>query len=408
MQTLSTALDKAMNFVEATISKVAGLTKPRIKFLLWLFERWLMVPVRYNFLNLSRYDGYSEKAIRSQFSTPLPFVALFHQLFAGLYKKECLAVFDPCYISKSGKQTYGLAKYWSGTSQRVEKGLEAGCLALVDVADATAYSLEVVQTPAAAATSSSKESLMKHYSSIITQRAADIVQYTCILAVDGYFMKESFIGEVTKVGLSVITKARHDANMRYLYKGVQSKGRGRKKRYDGKLNWQCIDKRRWKRCYEDDCIRAYEAVLYSVILKQQVKVVYVQSKDRNSYELLVCTDTTMEGQTILSYYRLRFQIEFLIRDAKTYTGMEHCQARSREKLYNHFNMAMMSVSVVKYRTWATRTDKQQLPFSMRSIKTCCINKYMTQTIFTNLILDLNCKKIKQLYYKCLNIGNMAA
>ena len=147
---------------------------------------------------------------------------------------------------------------------------------------------------------------------------------------------------------------------------------------------------------------------YSVVLKRQVKVVYVQSKDRNTYELLVCTGTLMEGQTILSCYRLRFQIEFLIRDAKTYTGMEHCQARSKDKLYNHFNMAMMSVSVVKYRTWARRTDKQQVPFSMRSIKTYCINKYMTQTIFDNLALDLSCRKIKQLYLKCLNIGSMAA
>jgi Transposase DDE domain len=214
-------------------------------------------------------------------------------------------------------------------------------------------------------------------------------------------MKESFI--------TAVTKARQDANMRYMYKGAQSKGRGRKKRYDGKVNWQCMDKRRWKLCYEDDHLKAYEAVLYSVALKQQVKVVYVQSKDRrDSYEVLLCTDTMMSGQKVISYYRLRFQIEFLIRDAKTSTGMEHCQARSEEKLYNHFNMAMLSISVVKYRTWAKLPDKQQVPFSIRSIKTYCLNKYMANTIFLNLDLDLSCNKIKRLYNQCLNIGCMAA
>lgn len=122
MQSLSTALNKAVNFVTATISKVGGLTKAQKKFLLWLFERWLMLPVRYNFLNLSRYGGYSEKAIRHQFSNKLPFLALFHQLFANLRKKECIAVFDPAYISKSGQQTYGLSKYWSGNGTAGKEG----------------------------------------------------------------------------------------------------------------------------------------------------------------------------------------------------------------------------------------------------------------------------------------------
>lgn len=405
MQTLPAALDKAANFVQARINKVVGLTKPQAKFLLWLFERWLMLPVRYNFLNLSRYGGYSEKAIRNQFSKQLPFMALFHRIFEGLCKKECIAAFDPSFISKSGKKTYGLAKYWSGTVQQVKNGLEAGCLALVDVKDATAYSMEVVQTPVRV---SAEESLMKHYGSLITQRAADILKYSTTLTADGYFMKDGFITEVTGAGLTVITKARQDANMRYLYKGVQSKGKGRKKKYDGKVDWKGIDKRRWKVCYDDDALVAYEAMLWSVTMKRKLKVVYVKFKEQKSFGVLVCTDTEMEGKKILSYYRLRFQIEFLIRDAKTHTGLEQCQARSEQKLYNHFNMAMMSVSVVKYQTWAKRPDKEQAAFSMRSIKTYCMNKYMTETIFSNLALDLSCKKIKQLYNQCLNIGSMAA
>jgi hypothetical protein len=38
-------------------------------------------------------------------------------------------------------------------------------------------------------------------------------------------------------------------------------------------------------------------------------------------------------------YRLRFQIEFLYRDAKQFTGLNDCQARSPSKL-NFHNMSL--------------------------------------------------------------------
>lgn len=411
---LSTALDKVLSFVGTTIQKVKGLKKPQLKFLVWLFERWLMLPVRYNFLNLGRYGGYSERSIRHHFSQKLPFMELFHCFFEGIQQKECIAVFDPSYISKSGKKTYGLGKFWSGTAQQVKKGLEAGCLSIVDTEAATAYSMEVVQTPAPVsgdAAEKEKESLVKHYGKVLTERVEDIKRYTDIVAVDGYFMKQGFINELTAKGLKVITKARLDANMKYLYEGEQSKSRGRKKAYAGKVVWQNIEKDKWKRCGEDVEAgwEAYEAVLYSAVLKRKVKVVYVEHKESKRYELLVGTEEGMEGKEVLKYYRLRFQIEFLIRDAKGYTGLEHCQGRTEEKLYNHLNMAMLTVSVAKYELWAKQQTKEENnPFSIRSIKTWCMNKYMTETIFSNLGLDLTCNKIKELYYKCLNIGSMAA
>lgn len=286
----------------------------------------------------------------------------------------------------------------------VKKGLEAGCLAVVDVKDATAYSMEVVQTPVA----QQEESLMKHYARLITQRFADIMKYTAVLAVDGYFFKEGFIKSVTGAGLKVITKARQDANMLYLYKGAQRKGPGAKRKYSGKVDWKSIDKRRFKLCYQDDDMMAYEAVVWSVRLKRQLKVVYVKAVKNKGYEVLVCSDSEMAGEKVLRYYRLRFQIEFLIRDAKGHTGLDHCQGRSEEKLYNHFNMSMMSVSVVKYHTWAKLPDREEVAFSMRSIKTVCWNQYMTLTIFANLALDMSCTKIKKLYNQCLNIGSMTA
>jgi hypothetical protein len=375
LKQFTTALSKASGFVATSIQKIQGLTRPCRKFFTWLFERWWMLPVRYNLLNLSRYGGYSEKAIHRQFRRKLPFVAFFQELFAPLCKKEGICAFDPSYVSKSGKKTYGVGKFWSGSDQRVRKGLEVSSLAIIDAQDGTAYSLEAVQTPAGS------DNLMDHYATVITGRKDDIFKYTRYLAVDGYFMKEGFMGSMLGLGLEVITKARQDADRRYLYKGPRHPGAGRKRQFDGKVDWNQIDKRRWKVCGEDEDIIAYELVVWSVSLKREVKAVYGWHKEKESHAVLVSTDTALQEAVVLRYYRLRFQIEFLLRDAKSYTGLEPCQARREEKLYNHLNMALLSVSVIKWLVWAGLPSKEQVPFSMRSVKTWFMNKFLIETIF---------------------------
>lgn len=61
---------------------------------------------------------------------------------------------------------------------------------------------------------------------------------------------------------------------------------------------------------------------FEVALKRIVKVIYLECKDRKGYVILLSTDTELKGEKIIRYYQLRFQIEFLIRDAKQYTGLE--------------------------------------------------------------------------------------
>jgi len=49
----------------------------------------------------------------------------------------------------------------------------------------------------------------------------------------------------------------------------------------------------------------------------------------------------------VKYYQLRFQIEFLFRDAKQFAGLNHCQARNQHKLDFHFNMSLAAVNLAK-------------------------------------------------------------
>ena len=397
--TILTALHKAIALVGTTIQKVTKITKPQFKFFVWLLERWWMLPVRYNFLSLSRYGGYSDRTIRQQFSKPLPFIELFDALYRSLQQKECILAFDPTFIPKSGRHTPGTYKFWNGTDRRADKGLEAGVLSLVDVGDHMAYHIEATQTqPVAvdAATTEEQKGIMDQYATMITSHKVMLQSYSSVVVVDGYFMKQGFIDALTTEGFQVVTKGRRDASLKYLYHGKQS-GTGHPRWYSGKVNLQKIDKRRWKQCYQDEEITAYEVVVYSVSLKRKVKAVYVVNAKEKGYELLISTDVDHGGEKVLQYYRLRFQIEFLIRDAKQYAGLEQCQARSTDKLYNHWNMALFSVSLARWQWWAKLPEdqKQETAFSMRTVKTACLNQYMAETIFSILGLDMSSKKVKR-------------
>jgi IS4 transposase len=62
---------------------------------------------------------------------------------------------------------------------------------------------------------------------------------------------------------------------------------------------------------------------------------------------LFSTDPDLSPDKILLYYKQRFQIEFLFRDAKNYAGLENCQARSVNKINFHVNASLTTVSLAK-------------------------------------------------------------
>ncbi len=400
---IANPFSKALGFIGAKLQQVSGIKKPQERFLSTLFEVMWTVPGRINFLNMGRFSSLSEQTFRLQFLKGFDFMSLFISMLSGKESRERVLVFDPSFICKSGKHTYGLGRYWNGKAQRSEKGLEIGCLGSIDVADGTAYHLLAKQT-----SPNKTKSRIEQYVSMLKEQADKLLSISRYMAVDGYFMKSTFIGPMRKEGFEVITKMRSDGNLREVYRGVSSKGRGRPRLYGDKINLEQIDKRKWRKCYQTEEITGYERILYCVTLKQQVKVVYLEKVAGSGYEVLLSTDKELSGEKLVRYYRLRFQIEFLIRDAKQHGGLEDCQARDEKKLHYHFNMALGSVSTAKLTLWATLANKKEVPFSMRNIKLYFYNKYLTETIFTNLGLDLSCRKIARLYNQCLDIGSIAA
>jgi hypothetical protein len=118
----------ALKVVEATLGKVTGVTKPVSKFIIHTVELWLGMNCRHVFTNMERWGSMAEKSYRNGFKKYFDWFGFNVELLKLYGGKEVIAVFDPSYISKSGKQTYGLGMFWSGTRQRALKGIEIGCL----------------------------------------------------------------------------------------------------------------------------------------------------------------------------------------------------------------------------------------------------------------------------------------
>ena len=260
----------AIRVVEATLGKVTEVKKPVSKFIIQIVELWLGTNCRYVFSNRGRWGRMNEKSYRNCFKKFFDWFGFNYKMVKQHCGKEIIAVFDPSYIKKSGKQTYGMGMFWSGVRQKALKGLEIGCLAFVDVAAGTAMHGVAEQTPSPKSLKAEGKTLVTHYVSLLKKHLTDIKAITTYLAVDGYFMKKEFISPLLKEGLHIITKSRSDANLMYLFKGKQKPGRGRKKLYDGKINTTKIDKRRLPCCYADEDMKVYAGKVYCVLLKQTV------------------------------------------------------------------------------------------------------------------------------------------
>ena len=203
---------------------------------------------------------------------------------------------------------------------------------------------------------------------------------------------------------------RDDANLKYLYKGKQSQTSGRPKKYDGKIKTKKIDKRRLKLVCENEDHKIYSGVVYSVGLKRKIRVAFVEHsmKGKIIKKIYFSTNLEREAGQLLGYYRLRFQMEYLFRDAKQHMGLEHCQARSKNKLDFHFNASLTAVSIAKVISRNGQKNNTRTKVSVSDVKTEMQNRNMISRIFSMYRIDRKLIKINNRYRELLNFGKIAA
>lgn len=124
--------------------------------------------------------------------------------------------------------------------------------------------------------------------------------------------------------------------------------------------------------------------------------------------VLFSTDVEQDPTEIYPLYTLRFQIEFLFRDAKQFTGLTDCQARDSVKLEFHCNASLTALNLAKVEALQQHPAGTPLIFSMASVKRRALNEHLLERFIANLDLSPSVMKSHSNYEKLRNYGIVAA
>jgi hypothetical protein len=130
--------------------------------------------------------------------------------------------------------------------------------------------LEYVQAPLIEKAKNREENSIDHHLGVILNRVEEAKELNIeYLSFDRYFAKAKFVNGVTgNFHLQVICMLRPDANLQYAYHGSKHVGRGRPKKYDGKVNTKFIDRRRIRYCFDIDVnTSVFSGIVSSISLK---------------------------------------------------------------------------------------------------------------------------------------------
>ena len=368
--------------------------------------------------NLSRYSDLSERTYRRHFDSGIGVEGLNQSLIEQLRDGQSpqIAVVDCTFLEKSGRHTYGLDWYYNGKTQRAEKGLELSVVAIVDVEQNTGYTLSAQQTeadlsrPAKTAVDSPSASgnRIEFYLGHLAYCMMYFPEWIRYVVADGFYSKYKWVSGVVQLGFDAIGKLRCDADLKFLYDGPYQ-GRGARRKYDGKVNLK--DHRRFHLVRRlEDGVYLYTAVVWSVSLKRKVRLAYLlkEKQGRRSYVVLFSTDLKIDPVFLYHCYSARFQIEFVFRDARQFTGLADCQARSPEAIDSHVNASLLALNLAKATLQETYREREPLSFSIASLKRLALNEHLVDLFIALFELESTSIKSHANYRKLLDYGAIAS
>lgn len=385
---MTSPLDQLTKVIENAFGGVAKVRKNFHTFFIEAMILFLSITKRINFTQMSMFGDSCESRFRQNFQRKFDWVG-YNTAFVGhtVGHRRAIAI-DPCHIDKSGICTPGVGYYWSGCAGAPKWGLELMAMALIDIDTREAVHLKAVQTvdtvrrgrpPHYLSGMKDPNSLPAWYLRVIAAERDKLLGICNLVVADAYFSKAPFVNGLIALGFNLVSRFRSDVSLKYLYTGPKTGKRGRPKTVDGKvdLNNLRMDAFTEEHYTQSDGREAtlYSAVVWATSLKRKVRVVVVDcmepGKKTQKRKVFFSTDTAMSAIDILETYSTRFQIEFLLRDAKQVTGLTHCQSRKKESIEFALNMSLTAVNVAR-----EFAKQQKLDLSVANVKTLIHNAMM--------------------------------
>lgn len=348
---------------------------------------------RVTMLGISRWTerGGSYRTVQRFFYSALPWGVMLWLFFQHhLFKPDevYLLAGDESIVTKAGKTTYGLDRFFSSLYEKAVPGLSFFALSLVSVGERQSYPVMVEQrvrseaekaaAQAARRTKQPKKAaptlkrstgrpkgsknkdktqveltpeltFIQRMIQTLLGRVKGVLSLT-YLVLDGHFGTHAALQMARQCDLHLISKLRHDAKLYFRHEGPYS-GRGPHCQYGDKLNVKDIPAKYLKQVSHQGDIqtRIYQMRLLHHEFAHPLNVVVILKTNlktqAQAHVLLFSSDLELHFDRLIDYYQLRFQIEFNFRDAKQFWGLEDFMNTTPIAVSNAANLAFFMVNV---------------------------------------------------------------
>lgn len=380
---------------------------------------------RVTMLGISRWAGQggSYRTVQRFFATVLPWAQLFWVFFRQqLHRPDAVYILagDEVVVSKAGHHTHGLDRFFAGVYGRVIPGLAFFSLSLIDTAQQRSFPVRIAQVvrseaekAASQAQAAAKQAPKpaeprkpgrpkgrKNKTATEMVLSPELLRIKAMLeaqlklmagliplaylVLDGHFGNHPAWHMVRQCGLHLISKLRCDSALYLPYDGPY-KGHGPHQKYGARLDYQHLPakylmhtttaKQIETRIYQMQCLHKEFSEPLNVVIIVKVNL----QTQAWAHVILFSSDLELAYDTLIDYYRLRFQIEFNFRDAKQYWGLEDFMNISETAVTNAANLSLFMVNVSQRLLGDLRPDNPDC--SVLDLKALCRGaKYVSEAI----------------------------
>ena len=345
---------------------------------------------RITMLGISRWteEGGSYRTIQRLFNTKINWSQLM-VIFVAIQFANADDLFllagDETVVTKAGKQTHGLDRFFSSIFGRPVKGLAFLAFTMISVEQREAYPVRMEQLTKEEALCGKRKAKTNTQKKVVKKGKRgrpkgsknknrrdvelpeslqqmqvwlqDTLRLLTIAGIpityfvfDGAFGNNNSLQMVKQCQLHLISKLRRDSALYFPYTGEQNKY-GAKRKYGRKLDYtQSSD----ENVFSTETVgkirtRIYQMQMWHKLYPDMLNIVIIKKTNvangKQAHVVLFTSDLALSADKVVDYYRLRFQIEFNFRAAKQFWGLEDFMNIKQQPVHNFANLSMFMVSV---------------------------------------------------------------
>jgi putative transposase len=372
--------------------------------------------------SLSRYSEYSLRHLFRFLSSSIDWVSvrvLFFARFLFSTTGTYILAVDETVEGKSGKCSHGLSKFYSSCSKHPIKGICISALSIIHVGTKKSFMIHVVQVVynqldklriaeeklkkksaqlrlrnggkplprgrKKGTKNRKKEDLkvdtasLRAFKQVFNETLKAFSVFLPSLKVkyvvgDTAYGNENYAALISEQGLFLISKLYKNAVLFEVKDKIEGKV-GRPALYGKRFDLSNLSKEYLKHSEKDDketCIETYQIEARSKTMKGRKLNVVVKKairKDKKvSIQIFFSTDLELDYETLVNYYRTRFQIEFDFRDAKQHFGLSDFKNYKEKNLTNFINLSFTMTLISKYMVQKFREKHQNEKLSILDLK----------------------------------------